>query len=539
MGVVYKADDTKLDRTVALKFLPSKYLQDKEKEARFIHEAKSASALDHPNICTIFEINKTESGELFIAMGCYDGKTLKQKIKEGPLDIKEAVNITLQIAKGLCKAHEKGIIHRDIKPGNIIFSDDGIVKILDFGLAKMAGVTMTTDGSTLGTVAYMSPEQATGGEVDHRSDIWALGILLYEMLTGGIPFVGDYPQALIYSIINNEPEDLKKYFPQMSDDFIGIINKILAKEPEDRYQHVNDIINDLNIFLRDFSDINDTITSSSIWKTTINRKQNQNIHKSTTIILTPNKRRLLIFSTIAFLALMVVLTILVSRFIYREDASELMADNPSIAVMYFNNRTDHEDLDKIVVDMLITNLSNFEQFEVISSQRLFDILKKSGNDKIINKNIASEIARKAKVDIMMHGSIIKIGKTIRINAQISNVKTGRNIMSEQVTGHNIDDLFVMVDELTQKIIRNIGITENEVVKISDCTTNSIQAYEYYVQGVNAYQQVNIFEALGKIQKAIDLDSTFASAYLVLSYIYENFGDLNERDKAIIKAKEFS
>ena len=207
MGVVYKAEDTKLKRTVALKFLSPELTRDTDGKERFILEAQAASSLDHPNICTIHEIGETEDGHMFIVMACYEGQNLKEKIGSGALVIKEVIDIIIQIAHGLERAHEEGIVHRDIKPANIIITDRGEVKILDFGLAKLAGqAQLTKDSSRLGTVAYMSPEQLSGKEVDQRTDIWSLGVVLYEMLTGELPFKGEYEQAVIYSILNDHPK---------------------------------------------------------------------------------------------------------------------------------------------------------------------------------------------------------------------------------------------------------------------------------------------------------------------------------------------
>jgi len=198
MGVVYKAEDTRLKRIVALKFLPPALTSNPEARQRFVLEAQAASALDHSNICTVHEIGTSDDGQMFIVMACYEGCTLKKKIERGPLDIDLAVDIAIQTSEGLARAHEAGIVHRDIKPANIFITTHNEVKILDFGLAKLAGQTlMTKTGSTMGTAAYMSPEQARGDSVDHRTDIWSLGVVLYEMLTGHRPFESDYEQALI------------------------------------------------------------------------------------------------------------------------------------------------------------------------------------------------------------------------------------------------------------------------------------------------------------------------------------------------------
>ena len=234
MGIVYKAQDTKLDRFVALKFLPQHLSQDDESKKRFIHEAKAASALDHPNICTIYEIGKTD-GEMFIAMEYIDGELLQAIIERGPLPIDEALTIVHQIAEGLQIAHEKKIIHRDIKPANIIITDKGHVKIVDFGLAKLAGHTMLTkEGTTLGTASYMSPEQTQGAKVDHRTDIWALGVVVYEMVTGKQPFEGGYEQAVMYSIMNEDPEPITGLRTGVPMELERIVSKALKKNPSER-----------------------------------------------------------------------------------------------------------------------------------------------------------------------------------------------------------------------------------------------------------------------------------------------------------------
>jgi eukaryotic-like serine/threonine-protein kinase len=242
MGVIYKANDLKLDRVVALKFLPPTYSFDEDIKKRFIHEAKAVSKLQHNNICTIHEINETEEGQLFICMDYYERETLKEKLKKGKLKLNEALDITLQICAGLKKAHEKNIIHRDIKPANILITNEGIVKILDFGLAKVKGQSQLTKyESTIGTVAYMSPEQTKGEEVDQRTDIWSLGVVFYEMITGNLPFKGEYDQAIIYSILNRNPEELN--VPKKIKNFVF---KCLQKNRERRYHTVEEILVEFN-----------------------------------------------------------------------------------------------------------------------------------------------------------------------------------------------------------------------------------------------------------------------------------------------------
>jgi len=250
MGIVYKAQDTKLDRFVALKFLPAHLSQAEEQKKRFIHEAKAASALNHPNIATIYEINEA-GGQMFIAMEYIEGKPLNKIAGDAnlrPLPIDEAINYAIQIAEGLQAAHKKEIIHRDIKPANILITKDGQVKIVDFGLAKLAGRTLLTkEGTTLGTVAYMSPEQAQGAEVDHRTDIWALGAVLYQIVTGKQPFKGDYEQAVFYSIMNEDPEPITALRTGVPMELERIVTKCLDKEPNNRYQHADELIVDFQM----------------------------------------------------------------------------------------------------------------------------------------------------------------------------------------------------------------------------------------------------------------------------------------------------
>jgi TolB-like protein/tetratricopeptide (TPR) repeat protein len=246
MGVVYKAKDLKLERLVALKFLPPELTGNPESKARFIQEAHAASALDHPNICTIHYIEDTDDGQMFMVMAYYEGETLKRKIQRGPLRLQEALDIAIQTAHGLAKAHQRGIVHRDIKPANLMITKDGVVKIVDFGLAKLAwGKDLSGSGTIMGTVDYMSPEQAQGETVDRRTDIWSLGAVLYEMVTGQRPFKGDNPQAVIYSVLNATPRPMAALRTDLPMGLELVVNKTLDKNPVSRYQLAQDILLDL------------------------------------------------------------------------------------------------------------------------------------------------------------------------------------------------------------------------------------------------------------------------------------------------------
>ena len=245
MGIVYKAEDSKLKRTVALKFLPEELMRDAESKERFVREAQSAAALDHPNICTVHEIDEAE-GKIFISMAYVDGQSLKEKIKSSPWNLKETLDVAIQIAEGLEEAHSKGIIHRDIKSANVMLTKKGQAKIMDFGLAKISGDTLVTRaGTTLGTVAYMSPEQARGEEVGTSSDIWSMGVVLYEMLSSQLPFKGELETSVMYSIVHEDPRSLRDVQPDVPVEMQKVIERALAKKPESRYASAAEMMEDL------------------------------------------------------------------------------------------------------------------------------------------------------------------------------------------------------------------------------------------------------------------------------------------------------
>lgn len=248
MGIVHRARDTRLERVVALKLLPPELTRDPEMKRRFLQEARAASALDHPNLCTILEVGETDDGGLYLSMPCYDGETLRQKLEHGALGLDEALEIGEQIARGLAKAHRGGIVHRDIKPANLIVTGDGVVKILDFGLAKLAGeAAVTRTGSSAGTPAYMSPEQAGGEAVDHRTDLWSLGVVLYEMVTGQRPFRGEREPSLLYAILNERPRPLRELRPAAPPELESIVERLLDKDPGRRYESADEVFAELRL----------------------------------------------------------------------------------------------------------------------------------------------------------------------------------------------------------------------------------------------------------------------------------------------------
>ncbi len=253
MGEVYKAEDAKLSRAVALKFLPPGRFSGEAEKARFLREARAAAALDHPNICTVYEVDEAD-GQPFIAMAYLEGETLQSKIESSPLAVIEAIELAIQTARGLAAAHEKGIVHRDIKSANLMVTQPGpdserLLKIMDFGLAKLAAGTtkLTQEGTMLGTAAYMSPEQGCGEEVDHRTDLWSLGVVLHEMVSGQLPFRGEYTQSLVYAIIHEKPDPLTALRTGVPLELERIVQKALSKEREDRYQSASDFAADLRV----------------------------------------------------------------------------------------------------------------------------------------------------------------------------------------------------------------------------------------------------------------------------------------------------
>ncbi|NIP26043.1 MAG: protein kinase, partial [Phycisphaerae bacterium] len=358
--------DTKLKREVAIKFLPRHIATSEGERQRFEVEAQAAGGLNHPNIATIYNIEEVDD-ETFIVMEYIDGQELRDKIDSGPLPIAEALNISLQIVNGLQAAHEKGVTHRDIKSANIMLTDKGDVKIMDFGLSKVrGGPKLTQDQSTLGTAAYMSPEQSRGDEVDHRSDIFSLGVLLYEMVTGQLPFKGDYELAVTFSILNEDPEPITGLRTGVPLELERIVNKCLEKEPSSRYQHADELAVDLGKIKKELE------TKDS---------------KSVDSIVVPKKRVNQL--SIGVGVVVVLLLSFLGYFLFTDEGET--TERIPIVVADFLNETDETELNGLS-GMLITSLEQSRRLRVFSRSRMFDVLRQLGKSDIeyIDENIARE-----------------------------------------------------------------------------------------------------------------------------------------------------
>jgi tetratricopeptide (TPR) repeat protein/predicted Ser/Thr protein kinase len=527
MGVVYKAQDVQLQRPVALKFLPPHVVDHPAEKERFIHEAQAASALNHPNVTTIYEIGESPEG-LFIAMEYVEGKTLKQIAEKEEPSLKRILDIAIQICEGLNAAHKKEIVHRDVKSDNIMITPEGQVKITDFGLAKLKGATKITDArSTLGTAAYMSPEQASGEEIDSRSDIFSFGVVLYELITGRLPFKGEHHAAIIYAILNETPEPLIRYRANVPEALQRIVEKALEKDKEERYQHIDDLLADL-------------------------RKERKSLEYAKTTQVKPaavvprRKSKLLpilIPTSVVFVLVLVFLLLKPFNFeiVPEKKAS---AEENTLAIMYFENLVDREDKDRlgeIVTNLLITDLSESQYLNVVSSQRLYDILKLLGREgtKTIDKNVASEVATKAEAKWMLLGSILQVEPQIILTSQLVEVKTGNVLASQRIDGEPNEKIFSIVDRLTTELQKNLSLPVQEKPgknrSVADVTTHSEEAYRYYVEGVDYFHKLYTAEAEKSLRKAIELDSTFAMAY----YWLADMGNGEEQRALAAKAVRYS
>ena len=524
MGVVYKAEDLKLKRTVALKFLPPELTLDPEANKRFTSEAQTASSLQHHNICTIHDIDATPEGGLFLVMDLYEGETLKKKIDRGPLAVDEALEIALQIAQGLAKAHEQGIAHRDIKPANIFVTNDGVVKILDFGLAKLKGtVRLTKTGTTPGTVAYMSPEQVKGEEVDTRTDLWSLGILLYEMVTGQLPFKSEYQEGLVYGIVHQSHLPMARSDGTLSNELERIIDKALEKNPDNRYQSADEMIEDLRRAKKE---------SGVTGKVRVHRPWTR-------------RTRTRLIAALGVLAVLIAAYVFIRPMI--EDQS-LTANPIPIAVVAFVNQTgekSNDNLRELIPDLLITKLEQSKYLRVTTLERMRDLLKQmgKGNVDVVDKELGFEACRKDGVGLIVLGSFGKIGDMFFTDAKVYDVSNKQLVTSASDKGKGVESILEsQIDNIGKEIARQL-LSDKRVqqsqIRVAEITTTSVDAYNYFLLGKTDYEKFYWNEARKVLEKAVSLDSTFAAAYLYLGRNYDALNDSKQRDAAYEKARTFA
>ncbi len=459
MGVVYKAEDLSLERSVALKFLSPRAMGTEEDQERFVHEAKAAASLNHPNICTIYEIASAD-GKTFIAMEYVEGEDLRTRMRHAPLSLDEALTIAADIGRGLAAAHEKGIVHRDIKPANIVVTPARAVKIMDFGLAHIAGAAqLTQPGTTLGTVSYMSPEQARGDDVDGRTDIWSLGVVLYEMLTGRRPFVGDRDMAVIYSILNTDYERPSASRADVPIELDGCMRKMLAKNRDDRYRNAAEAASDLFALL-------DIADAGSLTRRMAAAAQAQ----------------------------------------------------PSVAVLPFANLSADPEQEYFcdgMAEEIINSLAQLEGLRIVARTSSFAFKGK-------NEDIR-EMGRQLGVETLLEGSVRRAGNRLRVTTQLINVADGCHLWSDRFD-REMEDVFAIQDEISLAVtdalkLRLLGEEKKKVVKRH---TENFKAYRAYLKGRYHWfirSSSDIEKAIEYLKEAVAIDPEYALAYAGLADCY--------------------
>ena len=519
--MVYRARDIKLDRDVALKFLPPHLTQSEEDKQRFIREAKAAAALNHPNICTIHNVDEHE-GNQFIVMEYIDGNTLGELQKSGKLKPKMVIEYAIQVAEALSKAHDAGIIHRDIKPGNIMVNADGHIKVMDFGLAKLKGSAgeITKTGSTVGTMAYMAPEQIQGREVDHRADIFAFGVVLFEMLAGIRPFRGEHEAALTYSIVNEEPVSIRNHLPGAPEELERFFEKALAKEPKERFSDTNEMKSILKALLD--AEIAGTEESNTVVASADSgtEEESTSSSSSTTISITLpgidlGGRSLLIgIAGIVLVALFMGWWFLDTGPV--ED--EVAIDSSRVAVFPFEVRG-AEELDYLgegMVELMGRSLDGAGALEAVDWSALLVQLRE-GAYVSVGPDQAAEIAAGFGAGSFLLGSILRVGEQIHLGARWYGAD-GEQIGRHEVLAEGEDEIQKAIDALSRVVISELtGGEADPRGRLAAETTSSVDALRAYLEGQAALRAYDWSGAQEALERAVDADPDFALAHLGLSW----------------------
>jgi tetratricopeptide (TPR) repeat protein len=530
MGVVYRATDTRLGRTVALKVLPEDLAADQEHARRFEREARAASSVTHPGIATLYDFDQ-EGATTFLTMEYVEGRTLRNLLGSGPLPQPQLLDCAVQVAEALAIAHSKGIVHRDLKPENVMASDSGYYKILDFGLARLTPGQMDEDSSSgqtqmdtvsrevtkagkiVGTITYMSPEQVQGQPTDPRSDIFSFGSLLYELALGEAPFRRRNGIATFHAIVHEEAEAPGLRRAELPPEFDRIVTKCLAKSPAARYQSAADLVVDLRALRQDSESGGRSAPRLSGYDRTA----------------PPTRRRWPAMAAVGLALAAVLLGALAlgDRGVSLWGTGEAAAPVPEgdfipagrnrIAVAYFANNSGDPEADWLsrgLPDMLTTDLSRSPGLEVISTQRLYDLLSREGEagEGALDRSTATELARRAGAGIVLSGSIFKPGDEYRIDVQAYDTATGQVVTAASVTGQ---DVFQMVDWLTNDIRRGLQYAADEGTDLRTMLTASQEAYRHYTEGTRLYQDYRFAEATAAYRRSLEADPGFAAAQLRL------------------------